>query len=135
MITPTHRALGLVLAVALLTACSTTPPTAEQRDELLQRAQADLAEWKKADPGLDAVIQGRYGYVFFPEVTKAGCCAICSTSPRSSLPRRRRCARQLKLPGPPRNRCLASVAHGSKSRSSSSRHRAPGARCSLKHSP
>jgi lipid-binding SYLF domain-containing protein len=72
MITPTHRAFGLVLAVALLTACSTTPPTAEQRDELLQRAQADLAEWKKADPGLDAVIQGRYGYVFFPEVTKAG---------------------------------------------------------------
>jgi lipid-binding SYLF domain-containing protein len=72
MITPTHRALGLVLAVALLTACSTVPPTVEERDQLLQRAQADLMEWKKVDPNLDALLQGRYGYVYFPEVTKAG---------------------------------------------------------------
>ncbi|HKZ08119.1 MAG TPA: YSC84-related protein [Methylomirabilota bacterium] len=72
MITPIQRALGLVLAAALLTACSTVPPTVEQREELLQRAQADLAEWKKADPDLDAFIQRRHGYVFFPEVTKAG---------------------------------------------------------------
>jgi lipid-binding SYLF domain-containing protein len=67
-----RRVGRLVLAAALLTACSTVPPTAEERDELLQRAEAERAEWKKADPDLDTFIQRRYGYVFFPEVTKAG---------------------------------------------------------------
>jgi lipid-binding SYLF domain-containing protein len=72
MTTLTHRAARLGLVVALLAGCSTVPPTAEERDELFQRAEAERAEWKKSDPDLEAFVQRRYGFVFFPEVTKAG---------------------------------------------------------------
>jgi lipid-binding SYLF domain-containing protein len=48
------------------------PPTTEERDELLQKAEAERQEWKKVDPDMEAFVQKRYGFAFFPEITKGG---------------------------------------------------------------
>jgi lipid-binding SYLF domain-containing protein len=72
MVTTIARAASATLMVALLMGCTTVPPTTEERDELLQRAEAERQEWKKIDPDMEAFVQKRYGYAFFPEVTKGG---------------------------------------------------------------
>jgi lipid-binding SYLF domain-containing protein len=73
MITTIARAATTALvASALLIGCSTVPPTTEERDELLQKAEAERQEWKKVDPDMEAFVQKRYGFAFFPEITKGG---------------------------------------------------------------
>ncbi|HTK90723.1 MAG TPA: YSC84-related protein [Verrucomicrobiae bacterium] len=72
MFTTIARAASTALMVALLTGCSTVPPTTEERDELLQKAEAERQEWKKVDPDMEAFVQKRYGFAFFPEITKGG---------------------------------------------------------------
>ena len=72
MVTTIARAAFATLVVALLMGCTTLPPTTEERDELLQRAEAERQEWKKIDPDMEAFVQKRYGFAFFPEVTKGG---------------------------------------------------------------
>ena len=72
MVTTIARAASATLMVALLMGCTTVPHTTEERDELLQRAEAERQEWKKIDPDMEAFVQKRYGYAFFPEVTKGG---------------------------------------------------------------
>lgn len=62
----------LALALAFLAGCSTVPPTAEERNELVHRAEAERADWKKNDPEFDSFVGRRYGFAFFPEVTKGG---------------------------------------------------------------
>jgi hypothetical protein len=63
MITTIARAATTALvASALLIGCSTVPPTTEERDELLQKAEAERQEWKKVDPDMEAFVQKRYGY-------------------------------------------------------------------------
>lgn len=72
MVTIIARAASATLVVALLMGCTTVPPTTEERDELVQRAEAERQEWKKIDPDMEAFVQKRYGFAFFPEVTKGG---------------------------------------------------------------
>ena len=73
MITTIARAATTALAAAaLLFGCSTVPATTEERDALLQRAEAEREEWKKIDPDMEAFVQKRWGHAFFPEVTKGG---------------------------------------------------------------
>lgn len=72
MVTTIARAASAALMVALLMGCTTVPPTTEERDELLQRAEAERQEWKKIDPDMEDFVQKRYGFAFFPEVTKGG---------------------------------------------------------------
>jgi len=72
MVTTIARAASATLMVALLMGCTTVPHTTEERDELLQRAEAERQEWKKIDPDMEAFVQKRYGFAFFPEVTKGG---------------------------------------------------------------
>lgn len=72
MVTIIARAASATLVVALLMGCTTVPPTTEERDELVQRVEAERQEWKKIDPDMEAFVQKRYGFAFFPEVTKGG---------------------------------------------------------------
>ena len=72
MVRTIARATSATLMVALLMGCTTVPPTTEERDELVQRAEAERQEWKKIDPDMEAFVQKRYGFAFFPEVTKGG---------------------------------------------------------------
>ena len=37
-----------------------------------KNAQAAIAEFKRADPGMDAFFKDAYGYAVFPEITKGG---------------------------------------------------------------
>ncbi len=72
MISIAHAVTAVALVTGLLVACSTTPPTPEARDELFQRAEAEREEWKKVDPDMEAFVRKQHGFVFFPEITKAG---------------------------------------------------------------
>lgn len=72
MVTTIARAASATLMMALLMGCTTVPPTTEERDELLHRAEAERQEWKKIDPDMEDFVQKRYGFAFFPEVTKGG---------------------------------------------------------------
>lgn len=72
MISIARAVTAFALVTGLLVACSTTPPTPEARDELFQRAEAERQEWKNIDPDMEAFVRSHHGFVFFPEVTKAG---------------------------------------------------------------
>jgi lipid-binding SYLF domain-containing protein len=52
--------------------CSTAPTTVAERDELVQKAQAERAEWTRLDPGIEALAKKSQGLAFFPEITKGG---------------------------------------------------------------
>ena len=65
-------AVGFLLAVPLLSGCSTAPVTQEDRNELVQQAIAELTRMGAADPGVDSLIRRGHGYAMFPEVTKGG---------------------------------------------------------------
>lgn len=67
-----HAIVAVALVAGLVAGCSTTPPTPEARDELFQRAEAERQEWKNIDPSMEAFVRKHHGFVFFPEVTKAG---------------------------------------------------------------
>jgi lipid-binding SYLF domain-containing protein len=67
-----HAILAVALVAGLVAACSTTPPTPEAKDELFRRAEAERQEWNKIDPDMEAFVQKRYGFVFFPEIAKGG---------------------------------------------------------------
>jgi len=72
MVTTIARAASATLMTVLLMGCTTVPPTTAERDDLLQRAEAERQEWKKIDPDMEDFVQKRYGFAFFPEVTKGG---------------------------------------------------------------
>jgi lipid-binding SYLF domain-containing protein len=57
---------------SLLVGCSTAPTTVAERDELVQKAQAERAEWTRLDPGIEALAKKSQGLAFFPEITKGG---------------------------------------------------------------
>ena len=63
-------AMVVLLAVPLLSGCSTAPVTQEDRNELVQQTTAGLAQMGAADPEVDSLIWRGYGYAMFPEVTK-----------------------------------------------------------------
>lgn len=65
--------LGLLLAAGFLAGCGDTanPGTIEERGALLKQADAVLADFKKADPSLEAKIKSADSFVIFPEVTTA----------------------------------------------------------------
>ncbi len=65
-------AVGFLLAVPLLSGCSTAPVTQEDRNELVQQTTAELTRMGAADPGVDSLIRRGHGYAMFPEVTKGG---------------------------------------------------------------
>lgn len=67
MLTP-----ALMCGTLVLPGCSTAPPTAEERQDLHQDANASLNEMYRADPGLRDVVSRGYGYVMFSEVGKGG---------------------------------------------------------------
>ena len=65
--------LGLLLAAGILAGCGETsnPGTSEERDILKKKADAVLADFKNADPSLEAKMKSADSYVIFPEVTTA----------------------------------------------------------------
>lgn len=73
--TSTTRAamvLALALAAGWLVGCSTAPPTAESRNELLEQSTATMRDMNRVDPGVESFARRGHGYALFPEVTKGG---------------------------------------------------------------
>ena len=64
---------AITLTTSLLVGCSTTAPTTTaERDDLVQRAQAERDEWNRIDPGVEALVKKSHGVAIFPEITKGG---------------------------------------------------------------
>lgn len=68
----TRAAMVSALMAGWLVSCSTAPPTAETRKELLEQATATMREMNREDPSVEAFAGKGYGYALFPEVTKGG---------------------------------------------------------------
>ena len=58
------------VAAALLAVVATAAVGWDAAGE--KNALAAIAEFKKADPGMDSFFQSAYGYAIFPEITKGG---------------------------------------------------------------
>jgi len=63
---------AIAFTTTLLVGCSTAPTTTAERDELVQKAQTERAEWNKIDPGIEALAKQSHGLAFFPEIAKGG---------------------------------------------------------------
>ncbi|MDP9173784.1 MAG: YSC84-related protein [Planctomycetota bacterium] len=61
--------LGTMIAM-LLSACSTAPTTASDRQELNNDSQNALADFKATDPSLGQFLDSAYGYATFPDIGK-----------------------------------------------------------------
>jgi len=68
----TRAVMILALVLGWLVGCSTAPPTAESRNQLLEQASATIREMNRVDPGLEAFARKGHGYAVFPEVAKGG---------------------------------------------------------------
>jgi hypothetical protein len=67
-----RTATVFALIVGCVVSCSTAPPTAETRNELLEQATATLTEMTREEPGTESLARKGYGYALFPEVAKGG---------------------------------------------------------------
>ena len=68
----TRSAVIVVLATGWLVGCSSAPPTAEMRNQLLEQSTATLKDMNRVDPGVEELARKGYGYALFPEVGKGG---------------------------------------------------------------
>ncbi len=66
----TTRPLSLATLLLALSACSTVPRSAEDREDLKANSAAALKELEAQDPGLDRFLAGSYAYAVFPQVGK-----------------------------------------------------------------
>ncbi len=64
--------LGFVMVMSLVTACSTTPKTEEDRTELVNKANTTMAQFRKSDADIAKQMASAYGMAIFPKITKAG---------------------------------------------------------------
>jgi lipid-binding SYLF domain-containing protein len=67
-----RTATVFALIAGCVVSCSTAPPTAETRNELLEQATATLTEMTREEPGTESLARKGYGYALFPEVAKGG---------------------------------------------------------------
>ncbi len=68
----TRAAMVSALMAGWLVSCSTAPPTAETRKELLEQATATMKEMNREEPSAERFARQSYGYALFPEVAKGG---------------------------------------------------------------
>jgi lipid-binding SYLF domain-containing protein len=67
-----RRALGAMVAGAVLMMAGARLSYAASDSELIAQAQQTLALYKKADPGINEFLQSSAGYVVFPGIGKGG---------------------------------------------------------------
>jgi len=72
MRTSIFMTVGVVTLAALFTACSTTPRTVEERDEVKRDAENALADFRHSDNDIAKRIDQAYGLAVFPTVGKGG---------------------------------------------------------------
>lgn len=65
-------ALGLVSMLAFVSACSTTPKTESDRDELQTQAAKVMGQFRASDAEIAKQMNSAYGMAIFPKITKAG---------------------------------------------------------------
>jgi lipid-binding SYLF domain-containing protein len=65
-------ALPAVLLAAMVMGCSTTPKSAEAREDLQSGAQRAIDRMTASDPDLRGVLDSSHGYAIFPKVGKGG---------------------------------------------------------------
>lgn len=64
--------LGLVMFMSIVTACSTTPKTEEDRSALQARANTTMAQFRNSDPEIAKQMASAHGMAIFPEIGKGG---------------------------------------------------------------
>jgi lipid-binding SYLF domain-containing protein len=64
--------LGLASAMALVTACSTTPDSTEDRSTLQSEAATVTADFRKSDAEIAKQMDAAYGMAVFPTIGKGG---------------------------------------------------------------
>ena len=62
----------LVMFMSLVTACSTTPKTEEDRTELQSKANTTMAQFRNSDPDIAKQMASAYGMAIFPDIAKGG---------------------------------------------------------------
>ena len=72
MTSTTCTVVTLGLVVGWLVGCSTAPPTADMRNQLLEQSAATLKDMSRVDPGVEELARKGHGYALFPEVGKGG---------------------------------------------------------------
>jgi lipid-binding SYLF domain-containing protein len=72
MVSSTHIALLLTLALGAAVGCGTAPPSPAAKDELVRKAAAALRAWDGEAPGLEGFARHSHGYAIFPTVAKGG---------------------------------------------------------------
>ncbi len=58
------------VGTALMSGCSTAPPTQTAKEDLSSDSHAAFADMKRIDPSLDGMLQNAYGWVVFPNIGK-----------------------------------------------------------------
>lgn len=64
--------IAAVVAAAFIAGCASVPTTTQERDAFTREAQSSREAWLKTDPGIEAFAKKGHGFVFFPNVAKAG---------------------------------------------------------------
>ena len=72
MTASTRTLVALIIVAPWLAGCSTVPPTAEERNGLLEQAAAALKDMSRVDPGVEELVRKGYAHAVFPEVGKGG---------------------------------------------------------------
>lgn len=70
MTAPVRRALAFMVALGVVTGCSTAPPSQAGKEELIRKAAEALHAWDAEIPGLEGFARQGYGYAIFPAVAK-----------------------------------------------------------------
>jgi lipid-binding SYLF domain-containing protein len=66
------RSVAVALAAAIIAGCASVPTSTQEREAFSREAQASREAWLKTDPGMEALVKKSHGFVFFPNVAKAG---------------------------------------------------------------
>ena len=58
------------VGTALMSGCSTAPPSQTAKEDLSSNSHAAFADMKRTDPTLDQMLQNAYGWAVFPDIGK-----------------------------------------------------------------
>ena len=87
------KVASIAVAVALVVGLVGVGVAADDRAKAMKEAQATIAVFKKADPGLSRFFNAAVGYAVFPSITKAAIGIGERAAPGCSTRRARRPAR------------------------------------------
>jgi len=63
---------AVLMSITMLTACSSTPRTEQERERLDIRVASTIERFKEADPSIEVIFDTAHAYVVFPAIAKGG---------------------------------------------------------------